>query len=543
MKNLIPAITALLASVALGAQNLNPTVTVTNDYEARAAAVDKKGVDLEIPDTLMRFDYKFDYSVFDSPYKGAYEFSPYSVKMIPSPEPYQGGKLYLRAGAGYTMRPELDVVWAPVVSDNFAMSVFGTADGYLGPYKLSATDPTLFDATDKWLHNFSDNAGVDLHWNLSGSNLTVEIAHDGIFADTRDAASTAYNSAYVRANLKSNASSGTYFVYDLNLKYRFGHDGFGNASGCNSMTEHNILASGSVGSVVHTDYRFMMDFEVEADSFAGDCSGTLMRVGATPHILFTLGPVALSAGVELGYSDAFRIYPDIKAEYTFMDGLMTAYGDFVGGERINSWHSSKVFMHRLISNSVSGDAVTFGRDLYDARLGLRGYYNYLQYDISAGFGKVENLASENLVSSLYGASEQLVWADARVLHADASVSWKNRDFEADANIRLCHDMAVEPCAAYARPLVSADARFVYNWSRRIYAGLWLAGRTERASMYSSNQPSIPGWFDLGLYGKYRLSHKWSVWAQAGNILGSDIRESIGYVRQGPYFTVGIGLNL
>ena len=545
MKKISLTICAALLCAGLGAQNLNPTVTVTNDYEARAAAVDKKGVDMTVPDSLFRFDYKFDYSVFDSPYKGAYEFSPYSVKMTPSPTPYEGGTLYLRAGAGYTLRPELDVVWAPVVKDNFSMSVFGAGDGYLGPYSVSTSKPSLYDGAAASLYNFSDNAGVDFHWNLGECDLVVEAGHDGIFSSAVSGAASTYNSAYARANLKSDAATGTYFFYDLDLLYRFGHDGFSGAYSCESLNEHNLLLGGSVGATVDTDWRFAMDFEVEAENLSGDASATLMRVGATPRVLFTLGSVAMSAGVELGYSDAFRVYPDIRAEIALLDGLMTAYGDFIGGERINTWHSSKLFSHRLLSSGIKEDKVTFGRDRYDTHLGVRGYLSRFQYDVSAGFGKVENLHCDRLYPSSSGATEMLAWVDAHVLHADASLSWKDENFEADANLALCKDIVgdSESIDAYARPLLSADARFVYNWSKRIYAGLWCAANTARVNFSGDDDDTIPGWFDLGLYGRYRLNHKWSFWAQLGNLLGSEVRESAAYVRQGRYFTVGIGLNL
>ena len=129
MKRLIISIAILAASLTAWAQNVNPTVQVTNDYMTRMSDVRKQGVDISVPDSLYDFDYNFDYSVFESPYKGAYEFSPYVVKMTPEREEPDLRKFYLRAGAGYAMHPELELVCAPVIKDKFTLNVFADADG------------------------------------------------------------------------------------------------------------------------------------------------------------------------------------------------------------------------------------------------------------------------------------------------------------------------------------------------------------------------------------------------------------------------------
>ena len=58
----------VIACVALGAplaaQNINQSVQVTNDYVTRFADFQKQGPALQVPDSLFRFDYDFDYSVF-----------------------------------------------------------------------------------------------------------------------------------------------------------------------------------------------------------------------------------------------------------------------------------------------------------------------------------------------------------------------------------------------------------------------------------------------------------------------------------------------
>ena len=58
-------------ALSAGAQNLNPTVSVTRDYEGKLMEVHKPSMAMFVPDSLHRFDLDFDYSVFANPYKGA----------------------------------------------------------------------------------------------------------------------------------------------------------------------------------------------------------------------------------------------------------------------------------------------------------------------------------------------------------------------------------------------------------------------------------------------------------------------------------------
>ena len=67
MKRRYILICAAVFATALtaGAQNLNPTVEVTNQFEGKVMEVAKPVIDMAVPDSLLRFDLEFDYSVFE----------------------------------------------------------------------------------------------------------------------------------------------------------------------------------------------------------------------------------------------------------------------------------------------------------------------------------------------------------------------------------------------------------------------------------------------------------------------------------------------
>ena len=127
------ALTACFA--AASAQTFNPSVEVTNAYEGKPVDARKQELAMQIPDSLLVFDYDFDYSVFDNPYKGSYEFSPYLINMKPEPVPYAGRNFYLRAGAGYSLHPELALMYSPTATGKWKLDVYDGFQGYLGSYR------------------------------------------------------------------------------------------------------------------------------------------------------------------------------------------------------------------------------------------------------------------------------------------------------------------------------------------------------------------------------------------------------------------------
>ena len=113
----------------LRAQNIKESVQVTNDYQTVFDDFNKQSARTVVPDSMYRFDYNFDYSVFDTPYKGSYDFTPYNVSITPSRREDTSSRFYLRAGAGVSLRPVLDAVYTPVSAPNASLSLFNFGSG------------------------------------------------------------------------------------------------------------------------------------------------------------------------------------------------------------------------------------------------------------------------------------------------------------------------------------------------------------------------------------------------------------------------------
>ena len=121
MKKIFISAVLLVMGTGAFAQNLNPTVEVTNAYVREASGIEKPSQLREVPDSVLRFNLDFDYAVNETPYRGAYEFKPYLVQLRPQARPSQEGTLLLEAGVGYTLHPELNVVYTPVKTRNLEL--------------------------------------------------------------------------------------------------------------------------------------------------------------------------------------------------------------------------------------------------------------------------------------------------------------------------------------------------------------------------------------------------------------------------------------
>ena len=67
-------ISAVLLGMGAGvfAQNLNPTVEVTNIYAREATGIEKPSQLLEMPDSVLHFNLDMDYTVNNTPYRCPY---------------------------------------------------------------------------------------------------------------------------------------------------------------------------------------------------------------------------------------------------------------------------------------------------------------------------------------------------------------------------------------------------------------------------------------------------------------------------------------
>ena len=548
---LATALAAAVSALAYG-QNLNPTVEVTNAYEGGPSAIAKPAQQLAVPDSVTRFNLDFDYSVFEKPYQGAYEFTPYYVQLKPTPKPSTTEKFYLRAGAGFTLHPELDFVFTPVQKEKFRMSVYATHQSYFGRYHDFALGTPqdgvipVDKSGEKMKGYLADTkAGIDGTFNWDGGLATVDLGFRNRMA----------NDAYhyqkmsgleAKARVRSLPSDEPHLLYDATIDYSLlGGDLSSFARVAKDFRESKFDLAGDFGPVLDADRRILVGLNLDLARYMGDFAGYTGRMALTPKYQFNL--------------DRWRS----------VDDRLVLQTSATGGDRFNTL-SGQFFSHPFSYDAQYGHSVERIR----AMIGARGNFaSRFRYDLQGGYARwtyapVEGMASYyisvpdpnqtwNPSATLQPADmvERLVLRPAlwekgfNLLFVDFDYGWKSESVTVDGKLSYRHTN-ISDSGAFAPAAFTGFIRPAYNYGERMKGGLdiaWSTGRKATAT-YLDDSGSVtktyrvPGWVDLGVFAEYRFTHRFGFWAKGGNLLNQVVQKTPLHAEAGMYFTAGIVLN-
>lgn len=523
---------SLLACAGLSAQNLNPQVQVTNDYEARMGEAAKKGVALEVPDTLSEFRTSVDYKVFRTEYKGSYEFHPYRISVAPEVRDNGASRAWLRAGAGYSFHPVLQGVYAVKRKGLLRGSLFQDFHGYAGQY-ASAVDARSFDGRD-----FSETAGADFRLNNVKYDLSGTLAYKGLFTKDSDLTSNS-NGLALDGHIVSSSESAV--SYDVRAGASYTDDHLIGA-GISHVRETALHASGRFIPRLMLPVDVLIDFGVEGAFYASKVYDPLFCYNIAPKVVYEYDILRLQGGVVLNAgSDGLGLAPDLRASARLMRGDMELAAYLTGGRKANSYGSFKTADHWFNPGYTADLSTTVIR--YDAGLSLSGVaFRYLQYSVRGGYAStadapVDFLAAGVVNPALFDCG--IMYADYRSWYADALLAWKDERLDADFRLGWRNTDAAAGAAWLDLPHIRCGGKALYNWNGRVSAGVRFEASGERRSAVSD----VDGWVDLGFCGEYCLMNGISFWAQAGNMLNHSIALSPTHVAKGPFFTAGICLKI
>ena len=544
--NLAIAVMALCAP--LSAQNINQSVQVTNDYVSRFSDFQKTGPNLQVPDSLYRFDYAFDYSVFETPYKGSYDFSPYRIAVTPEARLYDGSKFFLRAGAGYSIHPQFEMAWQMWQQPDFAIGVFAEAGGYAGNYRRRGVDGSFSG------HDLNGRIGVGGQYLRPAARLSYHFGYEGIFAGEGGADPyyrSNFSSVVVASRIQSRERPDNKMFYDIDLQYRYSSDGGRSAGVVSASGENNLRAAVSAGPVLKGKYRFLLDGLFELESLRGDdfykiadshgeMFGGMRMVSLAsikPHVDFLLGPVRLDAGVKAEYSKntesgQFTLAPDVTARMAVLEASLELFAGVSGGQYVQSHYDVKQVNHFAF---MMGSSASVSREKIRIRAGLQGHVqSRFQYELEAGYVSYLGMP----LAALY----DVVAVDYTSTYVQGRFSWHGPRLDLDGAAGYSYMRLFGNSAAFAPPAVTAELRGRYNWDKRFWLGAFVEMQSSRLSL-AGDGVHIPWFVNPGVTAEYRFDARWSFWAEGGNLLGMAIERAPGFVEKGPYATVGFSFKL
>lgn len=547
-------ISALLVSAYAYAQNLNPVVEVTNVYAMEASGIEKPDQLMQLPDSVFKFNLDFDYSVKSTPYKGAYEFNPYLVQMRPSARLSREQTFYLKAGAGYSFHPEVDVVWNPIRKNNFRLDLYGSHNSYMGHYRnvTIQEDKFLWDGTNKADGGVRalTNVGADFLYAYKSGQFTADLQYANVLATdyylSDEIKTVAHNKGQARLRIQSNP--GTKFLYNVGTRIAY--------LGYDAQKEFHTVSDASLGFRVGKRSNFRLGAGLETVSYGEESA---LKLELMPH--YTLGTKRLN--LDLGFKFSYIsssateypykggiLFPDVYLSYRIADAAVLQ-ASATGGDRLTSYDS-------LLEDNPYLGAFVWHRDVIVNRVnlmvGMRGSAGgRFSYDIRAGFNWTDNAYGWSWryqVIPLEGDPVEMVMqptmvyvSPLRTLYVDAKLAWNSGNWDIMGFVHYGHtpkpnlDPEIEEESNVFVPAAfKAQGHVFYKWGGRIKAGF-----TIEASSKMRGRTGIPAYQDLGIYAEYTLGRKMAVWAKGGNLLNQTIQRTPFYAEGGIYGTLGIKL--
>ncbi len=535
----ISTVLALLALCApLGAQNINQSVEVTNDYRTRFADFQKQAPGMNVPDSLFRFDYDFDYSVFETPYRGSYEFSPYRIQVTPEARQRDGSRLYLRAGAGVTLHPQLEFAARVLDADDFKIGFVADLHGFAGNYR------TGVDGVKTPGHDLSAGFSLNGQYLRPKARMSYQFGYEGIFAG-EDVAEPLYaagfNSGLLQGRIQSREGETGPFFYDVQLQYRYSGDSFPKDREPAHIGASNVRAAASFGPVLQEKYKILIDLLADVDflrkdgvMFGGSMASSVMTI--KPHLDFRFEGIDFDAGVKMsgtfeGEDQRFVLAPDVTARMALPAYDAELYAGVSGGPVLQGHYDLKRLNH--FAPLVKGATAVVSREKLRVRAGATGRWgSRLQYEFELGYVTAQAMPIASL--------RAVTTTDLTAAYVQARGVWAGPRLEVDGGFRYAYMRLLAAAPGFSPSALTVDLRGVYNWDRQIYAGLFVQAASLRKSL-GGVYADIPGYADVGLTGEYRINGRWTAWAEAGNLLGMAVERMPGYVEKSPYLTVGFSL--
>lgn len=555
MKRYTALFAAALVCTISQAQNLNPTVEVTNTYAAPPSELPKPSETMAVPDSVLKFDMVYDYEARPTDYKGAYDFKPYKIDLRPEARPYDGKRFFLRAGAGFRLHPEADVVVTPFDREKFNLNVYAHHRSYIGPY---VTPDELFDGRDLWT-----KAGADgiVRWDDGSLGFNVNY---GSLMTGDNVLKRCLNTVEADFHLKSVEFPANQFYYDVLMDYRYGVDNFSTFG--EQLRFHHFKLDSELGPVLGTDHKVLADVDLDLQDFGRMFVSYVGTMGFAPHYIFSHGPWNLKLGarlsVRIGGDDTDReghgamhktrvqlLSPDVFISFNPWDGAVVFYTEASGGNSINAYDELLAKNHFFNPYySIAGGNVLLDNSITRifASLGFKGNISgRFHYDLEASYSFKSNSLEQGVVAAPDGVYLPAVaYGTYHLVKVNLDYGWKSRSFSADGRLSFNKAFMVDTVEGLLSPAAftgSLDA--VYNYRRRVYAGVnfdFSTGRT--ATLADDGSYTLPGYFDLGLYAAYNFTPWLGFWLKGGNLLFQKIWRNPFYAEKGAYVTAGVTLS-
>lgn len=556
----------ILSCAVVSAQNkdLNPTVSVTNDYFGQMVDADREAMEIVVPDSLYSFNLNFDYGGFEKQYKGNSEFNPFYTELIMEEKAESFKHFYLKAGAGYTLHPVFDMAWSINPQDRFKVSAFASHKSYFGKYDKCWLNPSWADEKDFNGYDAASSAGIRGRMDWNKAFLTAFLSYDGIHSEESfyfKQNARGYNSVSSGCRVKSIDSPDSWWKYDVAAKYAFGADGYGwEGDNIGTLTEHVGSYDADVATFIGSS---AFDFSSSGKFVSGnylDDRYFSYSVSVSPKYRFEADNLSVKVGLDLLFmggdninltentahdKERFSIWPALELRWNIVPEKLLLYVDASQRSGLFSVRDEALKYHFNMFNGTHSMIKTSNADF-----GLRGnLFEKFEWKLNAAYERVQNA---DLPVIAYQGSGVLYPALSlyygNIEDFNFSFDFKARFGAFGLNGNVSYYAYLHPERMPVRPsalVAGLKASYDFLKTASIYVGADYKSQYRIAGQEDSMlQPyDVPHLINLFAGARWAVTRTFSIFVEGGNLLNRQCQYIPGIAEKGIAVTGGIVLNL
>lgn len=546
-------IVALALCTGAFAQNMNPTVTVTNRYDNGISDYQMQTPRTLIPDSLYHFDLNFNYTGFDIEYKGNDAFNPIHTELDMSTRPYEGKNFSMKAAGGYAVPVLVDINAVLKSYGRFRLGCFASNDSFWGRYdRILPYEGNVLYPDSKTLRGFDSRTkiGLDGRWDWQRSYLMFDVKYDGIHSSINETGLVnMYNSAVVNGLFRYRSDG--CFRMGIDAGYAFGGYEAGAKSSPLTLMENIYKAGLSLSFTIAKVHGISL----EGSFRMTDAFGANQKGASFGGYTLQLSPIYYFYG-----DDVFYVGAGVSLLYSASVANVTTGADFTGFPYLKlRWKAHKDYLTVYADASLDGEVWGVGSNArenvfyvadsqksivknYKTALGFKGAIaGKLYYDVHAGYSDVQNAPlCAVTMSSAFGAPLTYVIheKDLRSVNAGAEIRARFGCFSMTADALYRYFINAEQMTALPSWMeASADLK----WDIRKRA--WIHVGAAYKSDYKAGDYKVPYYVDLKAGVGFNIRKSFAVFVEGANLLNYSRQNVPLYSRSGFELTAGIKLLL
>lgn len=585
MKKIIYCIALLVLSLlssSLSAQVIDPTVEVSREFDVKLTEIRKPDLPINIADSLQSFDMRFDYSIFNRPYKDLYEFSPYQMTQIAPAAPNKNPFVYAKLGCQYPLMPSGELYLQAISKGTFYGGLYARHNSFFGDMQDAlSVDETI---TAKRMRNLFGGI-IKYAWETGEFYVDVNYhldKYDYLFKDiNRGDINTIHdnNRLNLSFRVKSAQKETNSLYYDFGLAYKntgkevlsMAVDSTSISDNRRNLVENHLNIDGSVGTTFDV-HRVYLNMGIEYASYSGVKSHTAGVVEFTPMYEYKKGRFFAKLGVKFssryGISNqeqenenidhgsvASNIFPDVDAKFALVQESLWLHAIVTGGNDINAYSSLLDKCPYIDPQSQ----LMFTSNVVDAKLALESVIKgRVGLNIFASYSVVSNMMTiEPVIYPLSISVEEdaytpwvysdetnplfTTYQDVNTFSAGLEPFWKSKDLTLGGSLRYNIYRTPDKDVVTNLPKWQGRAYVRYNWRERIVAGV----ECKYSSAISGNTYGVyevPSIVDLDVNLNFILNSHFSLFLKGGNLLNRRNQYIPLYIEPGINFGGGFSVN-